>query len=240
MKPCGLLVSATWIVTARTTLTRRMRRVRDHLTLGAGSLGATSAVFAAIESDDPVFRASIATAYVALGLFLVTLAFGPYAALRGRRYPVSTDIRRDFGIWTALIGIVHVVVGLQVHLRGKMWEYFVHSVKGTVLPRIDPFGAANYTGLAAALIFVALLVTSNDASLRRLGTQRWRSLHALATWALILTLLHAVAYQFIEKRRWEVVLGLVVFSVAAVWLRRKRARTAVTDCAARRFERSLG
>ena len=158
-----------------------MRRVRDHLTLGAGSLVATSAVFAAIESDDPVFRASIATAYVALGLFLVTLAFGPYAALRGRRYPVSTDIRRDFGIWTALVAIVHVVVGLQVHLRGKMWEYFVRPMKGVLLPRIDPFGVANYTGLTAGLILIALLVTSNDASLRRLGTERWRSVHALVT-----------------------------------------------------------
>jgi len=224
MKPCGLLVSATWIVTARTTLTRRMRRVRDHLTLGAGSLGATSAVFAAIESDDPVFRASIATAYVALGLFLVTLAFGPYAALRGRRYPVSTDIRRDFGIWTALVAIVHVVVGLQVHLRGKMWEYFVHSVKGVVLPRIDPFGAANYTGLAAILILAVLLATSNDASLRGLGTGRWRSLHALVTWCLALTLLHAVIYQFIEKRRWETVLLLLAVSVAVVWVRIAGAR----------------
>src|SRR5262245_25605789 len=164
-----------------------MRRVRNHLTLGAASLGAIWAVFAAIESDDPVFRASIATAYVALGLFLVTLAFGPYAALRGRRYPVSTDIRRDFGIWTALVAIVHVVVGLQVHLRGKMWEYFVHSTKGVVLPRIDPFGVANYTGLAATLMFVALLATSNDASLRGLGTGRWRSLHRLVTWGLIFT-----------------------------------------------------
>ena len=224
MKPCGLLVSATWIVTARTTLTRRMRRVRNHLALGAGSLGATLVVFAAIESDDPVFRASIATAYVALGLFLVTLAFGPYAALRGRRYPVSTDIRRDFGIWTALIGIVHVVVGLQVHLRGKMWEYFVHSVKGTVLPRVDPFGAANYTGLAAVLILALLLATSNDASLRGLGTGRWRSLHALVAWCLALTLLHAVIYQFIEKRRWETVLLLLAVSVFVVWVRVAGAR----------------
>jgi len=214
-------------VTARTTLTRRMRRVRDHLTLGAGSLVATSAVFAAIESDDPVFRASIATAYVALGLFLVTLAFGPYAALRGRRYPVSTDIRRDFGIWTALVAIVHVVVGLQVHLRGKMWEYFVHSAKGTVLPRIDPFGAANYTGLAATLIFVALLATSNDASLRGLGTRRWRSLHRLVTWGLILTLLHAAAYQFIEKRRWETVVLLLAVSVIVTGLRMVGSRWSV-------------
>jgi len=201
-----------------------MRRVRNHVALGGTSLGATWALFAAIASDDPVFRASMATAYVALGLFIITLAFGPYAALKRRRYPVSADIRRDFGIWSGLVAIVHVVVGLQVHLRGKMWEYFVHPVKGVLQPRIDAFGAANYTGLAAALILVALLATSNDASLRGLGTRRWRALHQLVTWALILTLLHAAAYQFIEKRRWSVIVGLDVLAVCALWLRRDRTR----------------
>jgi len=194
--------------------------------LGVISLGATWAVFAGVDSDDPVFRASIATAYVALGLFIVTLGFGPNAALRGRRYPVSTDIRRDFGIWSALVAIAHVVVGLQVHLRGKMWEYFVHRVKGVVLPRIDPFGAANYTGLAAALIFLALLATSNDVSLRRLGTRRWRSLHALVTLCLVFTLLHAVTYQFVETRTWAMVATLLAVSVAVTWLRVARAARA--------------
>ena len=204
---------------ARTTLSRRMRRIRNHAALGAASLVVTWAVFAGIASDDPVFRVSIATAYVALALFAITLGFGPYAALRGRRYPVSADIRRDFGIWSALVAIAHVVAGLQVHLRGKMWEYFVSPTKGVLLPRIDPFGAANYTGLVAALIFVALLVTSNDASLRRLGTGRWRSLHTLVTWALVLTLLHAATYQFIENRRWETVALLLAVTGFVVWLR---------------------
>ncbi len=207
------------IVTRRTTLTRRGRRVRNHAALGAASLGAAWAVFAAVQSDDPLFRASIATAYVALGLFIITLGIGPCAALRGRRYPVSADIRRDFGIWSAVVAIVHVVAGLQVHLRGKMWEYFVQPVKGVLLPRIDAFGAANYTGLAATVILVALLATSNDASLRRLGTGRWRSLHALVTWGLVLTLVHAATYQFIENRRWETVVVLVALSVIVVWLR---------------------
>src|SRR6478672_3921539 len=207
------------MVTAQTTRPRRARRVRNHVALGAASLAGVWAVFAVIDSNDTVFRVSMATAYVALVLFIITLGFGPYAALRGRRYPVSADLRRDFGIWSALVAIAHVVVGLQVHLRGKMWEYFVQPTKGVLLPRIDPFGAANYTGLAATVILVALLATSNDASLRRLGTGRWRSLHALVTWGLVLTLFHAATYQFIEDRRWETVVMLLTLSVIVVWLR---------------------
>lgn len=198
---------------------RRARRVRNHAALGIASCVAVWALYEGIQSTDVVFRLSLSTAWVALVLFATTLALGPYAALRGRRYPVSADIRRDVGIWSGLVAVAHVVAGLQVHLRGKMWEYFVHPIRGTLLPRIDPFGAANYTGLAAALIFVALLATSNDASLRKLGTQRWRALHSLATWALIASLIHAAVYQFIEKRRWETVALLLAVSVVVVWLR---------------------
>lgn len=204
-------------------LSRRARRVRNHLALGVGTLVTAWAVFGAIESTDTVFRVSMATAYVGLVLFAITLGFGPVAALHGRRYPVSTDIRRDFGIWSGLFAIAHVAVGLQVHLKGKMWEYFVRPVKGLVLPRIDPFGAANYTGLLAALMLLALLLTSNDASLRRLGRERWRSIHALGTWALMLTLLHAALYQLVERRRWEIVATVLAVSVVVVWLRVTRS-----------------
>jgi sulfoxide reductase heme-binding subunit YedZ len=206
------------------SLSRRARRLRDHVALGAASLAGVWAIYAAIDSKDTVYRVSMATAYVGLALLVATLAFGPVAALKRRRYPVSTDIRRDFGIWSALVAIAHVVAGLQVHLRGKMWEYFLRPNKGILMPRIDPFGAANYTGLAAVVILATLLATSNDASLRRLGTGRWRSLHALVTWSLVLTLFHAVVYQFIEKRRWQTVVLLLVLSVAAVSLRIIRIR----------------
>lgn len=166
----------------------------------------------------------MATAYVALALLAVTLVFGPIAAMRGRRYPVSTDIRRDFGIWSGIFAVAHVVIGLQVHMRGKMWEYFAHASRGSVLPRFDPFGLANYAGLAATLIIVVLLVTSNDASLRRLGSDRWRKVHALASWGLVLTLLHGAAYQAIEKRAWTYVLVFALLAVptAAVRIRERR------------------
>ena len=203
---------------------RHSRRLRTHLALAVGSVAATALIFAVIESDDAVFRASMATAYVGLALFAVTLAFGPFTELQGRRYPLSTDIRRDFGIWAGVFAVVHVVVGLQVHLRGKMWEYFVRPANRLILPRVDPFGAANYTGLAAALIFVVLLATSNDASLKALGATRWRWLHALATTALVLTLIHGAAYQWIEARPWGYVILFALLAVSTLGPRIVRPR----------------
>jgi sulfoxide reductase heme-binding subunit YedZ len=166
-----------------------------------------------IRSTDSLFRASMATAYVGLFLLVATLAFGPVAAFRRRRYPVTTDVRRDTGIWAAIVSMAHVVIGLQVHVRGKMWEYFVHSVRGTFLPRVDPFGAANYAGAVAAILLVILLATSNDASLRRLGASTWQRVHRSAEWALILTLLHAAAYQWVEKRQARIVVVLLTVGI---------------------------
>ena len=206
---------------------RGRRRVRNHLALGLATLVAGGALFVGIGSPDGRFRASMATAYVALALFAVTLAFGPVNAMRGRRYPVSTDIRRDFGIWAGLAAVAHVIIGLQVHLRGRMKEYFVDRIAGIWLPRPDLFGLANYTGLVAGLIFLALLVTSNDASLRGLGTLRWGRLHALVLWALVLTVAHGAAYQVIEKRNAAFIalfaaLAMVAFGVRMLAGRRRR------------------
>jgi DMSO/TMAO reductase YedYZ heme-binding membrane subunit len=188
---------------------------------------ATALVFLAVDSEDPVFRASMATAYVALALFAITLAFGPVAALRGQRYPVSTDSRRDFGIWCGVLALAHVVIGLQVHMRGKMWEYFVHSSHGSVLPRFDPFGLANYAGLAATVIIAALLLTSNDMSLRRLRVDGWQRIHRLANWGLALTAVHGVAYQWVEKRPWAFVTVFAALLIASLGPRVARARRAV-------------
>jgi sulfoxide reductase heme-binding subunit YedZ len=169
-----------------------------------------------IRSTDSLFRASMATAYVGLFLLVATLAFGPVAAFRRRHYPVSTDLRRDTGIWAAIVSMAHVVFGLQVHVRGKMWEYFVHSVRDTFLPRVDPFGAANYAGAVAAILLVILLATSNDASLRRLGASTWQRVHRSAEWALILTLLHAAAYQWVEKRQTGIVVVLLTVGIVGL------------------------
>ena len=200
-------------------LSRAARRVRNHIALGVGTIGIGLSLYLGIDSADSRFRASMATAYVALALFGITLAFGPVNALRGRRYPVSTDIRRDFGIWAGMVAVAHAIIGLQVHLRGRMKEYFVDRIAGMWLPRPDLFGVANYTGLIAGLIFFALLVTSNDASLRGLGTSRWSRLHALVLWSLVLTVVHGAAYQVIEKRNAAFIAVFAALALAAFGVR---------------------
>src|SRR6267378_7250165 len=204
------------------------RRIACHLTLALTAL-ACSGLFWHLFSArrDLISHLSIATAYPALFLTAAALFLGPWNVLRLRANPVSFDLRRDVGIWAGAMALLHTGIGLNVHLRGRPWLYFVdedHHV------RYDLFGIGNDSGLLAALLFLLLLAISNDLSLRRLGTRRWKSLQRWTYVAMALTLMHAVAYQFIEKRQaaydallWGTIAATAVLQVGG-WWRTKRKR----------------
>ena len=145
---------------------------------------------------------------------VAALILGPWNVLRGRANPVSFDLRRDLGIWAGIVALIHTVVGLNVHLRGRMWLYFVNEHHHV---RHDLFGFGNDTGLLAALLFLLLLAISNDFSLRRLGARTWKSLQRWTYAAVALTAAYAVAYQQVEERRisYEVLLGAVLVATVS-------------------------
>jgi sulfoxide reductase heme-binding subunit YedZ len=196
------------------------RRLRRHALLGSLSLAVTAIVAAMDRSPQTVHRLSMGTAYAALLLLVVSLAIGPLRVLRSRPNPVSTDLTRDVGIWAGATGLLHVVLGLQVHMRGRFWLYFVYPPdQPHRLPlRHDSFGAANWTGLGATAVLVLLLAISNDVALRRLGAKRWKALQRWSYAAALLTLVHGVVFQVIEKRRLPYVSMLGGLTAAALLL----------------------
>ena len=182
--------------------TRLIRRfLLHHLPFGVIGLGMVCGIQAAIESTHAPYRWSMATAYVGLLYLAATLATGPINLLWRRANPVSTDLRRDLGIWCGLISLAHVVVGLQVHMK-SMWLYFVKEITGPKAwtLRDDLFGFANYTGLIATGVVLILLALSNNLSMRWLGATRWKNLQRWNYVFLLLTALHGALYQVIEKR----------------------------------------
>lgn len=169
---------------------------------------------------DVLTRLSFATAYPALVLLALTLLIGPWNMMRGQRMPVSSDWRRDVGIWAGILSLFHVVVGQNVHLRGRPWLYYIYDshAKGPHGLRHDLFGFNNFTGLAGALVVLALFVTSNDWSLRRLGTPQWKKLQRWNYACFVLSAVHAVGYQVQEKQKFPFVTTVVVCIVATVVL----------------------
>jgi sulfoxide reductase heme-binding subunit YedZ len=163
--------------------------------------------------------------------------------LRGRTGPLSYDLRRDMGIWTALVGLAHVAAGLLVHMDGRPWLYFLkpieeaHGIPGIGPLRVDRFGLANYSGLAATLILAMLLALSNDLSMRRLGRRRWKRLHRLNYALFALVLVHGAVYQWLESRAALLVAVFGLTAMAVVALQALGFRTIRARAAQRRGPR---
>ena len=211
--------------------TLRQRLLYHHLPLAVASAACCLLVFAVVGGKYLPYRWSMATAYTGVLLLGATLALGAFKILRGEPNPVSTDWRRDVGIWAALFGVAHVVIGLQVHMRGRMWTYFMYPAEQTRLfpLRLDSFGWANHLGLIAGLVLVLLLALSNDWSLTRLGARRWKALQRWNYAVFGLVLAHGVLYQIIEKRiaGWVIafaVLSALVLVLQGAGFRRHRTR----------------
>jgi methionine sulfoxide reductase heme-binding subunit len=192
-----------------------IQRTKRHLLLGAIAVVIASLAYWASPPPLVRHRLSMGTAYAALVFLVAALWLGPWNILRKKPNPVSSDLRRDIGIWAGVLALAHTGIGLTVHLPGRMWMYFFRSLHPLAVQNTK-FGFANYVGLLAALLFLVLLAISNDLSLRRLGTRRWKSVQRWTYLAFALTLAHAVAYQLVEKRHLPWVLFFAVLSLTAI------------------------
>ena len=208
------------------------RLVRHHLGLALTSVVLGAAVYAALPGAPTTVGLSKATAYVGLALLAATLLLGPLKVLRKQSGPLSDDLRRDTGIWAAMVGGLHVIVGLQIHM-GSPWLYFFYGAderaRFASLPiRLDLFGLANDTGLIATLILVLLLCLSNDLSMRLLGNWWWKRLQQLNYGLLALVVVHGILYQRIEDREpvWVLVFWILWLAAVIVQLVGFRIRSA--------------
>ena len=195
---------------------RRQRLLRrfliHHLPLLALSALGIASLYYTRPYRDVLSRASFATAYPALVLLAATLLIGPYNVLQKRRNAISSDLRRDIGVWAGILSIAHSLIGQNVHLRGRPWLYYLyeHRERHTIPLRHDLFGFSNYTGLWCLIVLIVLLATSNDYSLRRMGTPRWKQLQRWNYLAFAFAAAHAVGYLITEKQRMPYVVVVAI------------------------------
>ncbi|MEQ9643576.1 MAG: ferric reductase-like transmembrane domain-containing protein [Alphaproteobacteria bacterium] len=196
------------------------RRLARHVSILLGGLVASFAIARLFPDASTLQRASLATAYVALLLLALTLVLGPLKVIRRQPNPVSTYLRRDLGIWAALFGLAHTVLGLQVHLGGRFWFYFVPQPRmDQWLPvRYDLFGLTNHVGLVATVVLLVLLAISSNRALRRLGVARWKSLQRFSYLIAVLVVAHGLVYQVLEKRHWAYIGMLVVLAALVIFV----------------------
>ena len=192
---------------------------RHHLPLLVLSFICVSVLYQTRPYPDVLSRASFATAYPALALLAITLLIGPWNLLVRKPNPVSSDLRRDIGIWAGLLGVLHAVVGQFVHLRGRPWLYYIYGpTEHHHGMRHDLFGLANYTGALGTLLLILLLATSNDFSLRRFGARGWKKLQRWNYAVFALVAVHSFAFQGVEtqKVQWVITVAMCVLAALAL------------------------
>jgi sulfoxide reductase heme-binding subunit YedZ len=204
-------------------MTARMkdRLWRHHLPLALLSAAAIWFLYVTRPYPDVITRLSFATAWPGLVLLTMTLLIGPWRVLHGKAPVLSQDLRRDIGIWGGTLGVLHAVIGNCEHLRGRPWLYYVYEkAQEHLVPiRHDLFGFSNFTGLFAGLILLALLATSNDASLRKLGNPQWKSLQRWNYACFGLTALHTFGYLIgIQSLKWGAIVTAILCVTLALWL----------------------
>lgn len=109
-----------------------------------------------------VQQLTVATGYVGVGFLALTLLLGPANLLLRRRNPVSSYLRRDVGIWTAIFSIVQVISAVLMHVShgsGPISSFLHFFVAQDGRPLTNSFGLGNWTGLAALVIVLGLLTS---------------------------------------------------------------------------------
>lgn len=159
---------------------------------------------------DPAKRIEHQLGLWALWLLIAGLAVTPlrrWAGLNLLRF------RRAIGVITFFYLLAHLLTWLVLDVQFQnVWADIVKRWYITV-------------GMVAFVMMLPLAVTSNDYSLRRLGTRAWRKLHWLVYPAALLGALHFVL--LVKGFQWEpilyalVIIGLLVSRIRPASLPRR-------------------
>jgi len=158
--------------------------------------------------------------YLALVFLMASLACTPLKILTGWTWPVR--VRRMLGLFAMFYAALHLITYVAVDQQLD-WAVLWSDVTQRRFMIV---------GFGAFLLLLPLAWTSTDASVRRLGFQRWKGLHRLAYVAGVLAVVHFLWRVKLDRRvplTWAAILG-VLFLIRIVdglrARRKKRARTA--------------
>ncbi|MGG4497588.1 ferric reductase-like transmembrane domain-containing protein [Brevibacillus reuszeri] len=202
----------------------------------------------------PMETWSMILGYLSLVLIGATLVIGPIKSwLPASWQPVSLSLRRDIGIWAGLTGFLHVLLVLVLFqgtprlmilndtnapkAGGWLKLFFVsnHNGNDLLIPNWSMTGIANYMGLTAFCILLALWLTSSRRAEKWLGGSSWKRLHLANFTLFLLVVFHALIYihsikgkphsaaDFLWLAAVVLLIRLVCFITTAV--KRKRGKT---------------
>jgi DMSO/TMAO reductase YedYZ heme-binding membrane subunit len=210
------------------------QRLKYHLGLTAGTAASFGVAVLYGPADGAADRLSIVSAYLCLVLLGCALFIGPAHAITTGRPVFNKYVRRDIGIWAALVGLVHFFLANALAMNYAYLDLYVNLATEPPSPefRSQLYGLGTISGYIVAVLFFLLLGLSSDRVLRWIGMRWWKRLQRASYLAFVLTVLHSFAFQALESREGFlvgvvslvciVILAVQVFGIAAV---RKRSLT---------------
>lgn len=162
----------------------------------------------------PMETWSMILGYSSFVLIGLTLLIGPLQSwLPARWITVSLSVRRDIGIWAGITAILHVALVLVLFegeprlmilhenradkADGWLGLFFLAPYDSTTIwpsPNWTLTGVANYLGLLAFVMLMALWFTSSARAKRWLGGSSWKRLHLANPWLFVIVLFHGLIY----------------------------------------------
>lgn len=177
-----------------------------------GDLGASPALKLNHEVGEIVLILLTANLLIGIGLDL----FRPPP--KWIRFWVSE--RRFWGVAAFVILVTHV--GFYLLNEGFEGKAFVQMVTKSYL----------IFGVLSFLIMLALAITSNDLSVRKLGGRRWKRLHRLVYLAQFTIMFHVMQIEKADLLKYGIWLWSLILLQAVRWVvvwRRKKKKSAVAS-----------
>ncbi|RAT96684.1 ferric reductase-like transmembrane domain-containing protein [Brevibacillus sp. Leaf182] len=212
------------------------RRLVAHVSIVSLILLSASWMWAKFSSFPALEAWSMLLGYLSFILIGCTLLIGPLQSwLPAGWMAVSLSIRRDIGIWAGLTGLLHVILVLVlfegeprlmiIHENrsekadGWLGLFFFASSDPTMWPSPNwtLTGVANYLGLLAFFVLLALWLTSSAQAEKWLGGSSWKRLHLANPWLFIIVLIHGLIYIQSIKGEPHTFSDMLVFA-AMIWM----------------------
>ena len=155
---------------------RALKRVPTWIVYLLGILPAGWVIYGGLNAIDPVRAIEWGLGLWAVRLLIATLFISPlrWTGLNLLRF------RRQLGLVAFAYVLLHFTAWLTIDM-GLRW--------GQILPDLYKRWYI-LIGMSALLLLIPLAVTSNNASIRRLGAKNWNRLHKLAYLATGLGMVH--------------------------------------------------
>lgn len=158
------------------------RKIPTWVVYAAGVIPLTFVVFQAVTGDlgaDPVKTLERTLGLYALQFLIATLCITPLRRFTGI---MLLRFRRALGVLTFVYAFLHLTVWVTLDLAFRWGEIWADIVKRPYI----------LVGMIALLVMVPLVVTSNNLSVRRLGSKVWQQVHKLTYVAAALGAVHFV------------------------------------------------